>query len=256
MSIRKNVHEGFARFFETPTRQSLRELLANSIGETDQIDFKAELPEKPKLAKHLLGLANSNGGVLILGVSEDEALTATGVEEIVDKADIHKMVAPYIPSSLTYEVLDFYFDATEYPQIKGKSFQVIIVESDPKCLPYLSLRAGEGIKDNSIYVRKGTNTTEATHDDVQRVINARLETGYSSSSVIDLEEHLAQLRALYATIPQYHSSLRSVFSNFAQRLGALYDEKPNPNYPDEGFEPFIARLIAKKKIRIEKVLDL
>ena len=46
MVVQKAFHEGFARFFETPSREALRDLLKHSVGETDHIDFKAELPEK------------------------------------------------------------------------------------------------------------------------------------------------------------------------------------------------------------------
>ncbi|MFR1310985.1 MAG: hypothetical protein ACLSCO_20260 [Gallintestinimicrobium sp.] len=49
---------------------------------------------------------------------------------------------------------------------------------------------------------------------------------------------------------------------FGERIGALYgtpdeyEEKDNPNYPDEGYEAFILRMINAKKLKIEKVLDL
>ena len=258
MALNKAAHEGFARFFEAPSRESLRDLLKNSIGETDQIDFKVELPEKTKLAKHLLGLANTGGGVLIIGVSEDDEPWAVGVSEIADKADIQKQLAPYLPSTLSYEVLDFEFRDSEYPSLKEKSFQVIVVESDSKELPYLCRKAGDGIKDNIVYVRKGTNTTEANHDDLQRTINERLETGFSSSSVLVLEEHLAQLKALYSEIPQMLTSMsafKKLFEDPGGGITSMITRKPNPHYPKEAYDAFLARMIECKKSRIEKILD-
>jgi hypothetical protein len=50
--------EAFARFFEEPTREGLRELLRENFGEANELDFKREWPESSKLAKHVLGLAN------------------------------------------------------------------------------------------------------------------------------------------------------------------------------------------------------
>ena len=35
-----------------------------------------------------------------------------------------------------------------------------------------------------------------------------------------------------------------------------YEEKDNPDYPDESYEAFILRMIKNKKLKIEKVLDL
>ena len=36
----------------------------------------------------------------------------------------------------------------------------------------------------------------------------------------------------------------------------VYDERDNPNYPEESYEAFVQRMIEKKKLKIEKVLDL
>ena len=44
MKLAKAQHEAFADFFEQPTRDKLREVVQNNIGETDYLDFKADLP--------------------------------------------------------------------------------------------------------------------------------------------------------------------------------------------------------------------
>jgi hypothetical protein len=67
MAHKKTIHESFAKFFEKPTRDRLRELLKNNVGELDNLDFKESFPEKEKLAKHILAIANSKGGVIIVG---------------------------------------------------------------------------------------------------------------------------------------------------------------------------------------------
>jgi len=50
MSIKKTFHEAFTKFFEEPTRDKLRELLKNNVGELDNLDFKESFPAKDKLA--------------------------------------------------------------------------------------------------------------------------------------------------------------------------------------------------------------
>jgi hypothetical protein len=58
----KTVHESFSRFFEAPSRESLRVLLKEHVGELRNCDFKETWPEHAPVARHLLGLANSGGG--------------------------------------------------------------------------------------------------------------------------------------------------------------------------------------------------
>lgn len=90
MTILKEQHETFAQFFTAPTREALRELLRRNIGETDYLDFKADWPALPKLARHILALANSGGGALVVGVSQqtDGSLVPSGLPSIKDKAEL------------------------------------------------------------------------------------------------------------------------------------------------------------------------
>jgi predicted HTH transcriptional regulator len=68
----KGLYEEFARFFEKPTREGLRELLKKNVGELQHCDFKVQWPALPKLSRILLGIANSGGGCVIIGVAENE----------------------------------------------------------------------------------------------------------------------------------------------------------------------------------------
>ncbi len=67
---KKAFKEEFAKFYENPTREGLRELLKNNLGEYPNIDFKSQLPTFSSIARHILGIANSGGGCIILGVAE------------------------------------------------------------------------------------------------------------------------------------------------------------------------------------------
>jgi predicted HTH transcriptional regulator len=256
----KAFQESFARFFEEPTREGLRNIIELNIGEQDNLDFKSEWPAYSKMAKHILAFSNSGGGCIIIGVQQnkDGTLESRGLDSLKDKAEIEKGVNVYIPNELKYEILDFSYSSSEYEKIIGKKFQVILVESNPEHIPFISKanNDGQGIRQNAIYIRRGTSSEEATYEELQKVINKRIETGYSTSSELKLEEHLAQLKVLYASIEKinYVGGIFNISKNFGKLI--LGESTKNPNYPEEDFEQFIARMISSKKLRIEKVLDI
>lgn len=254
----KAIYESFSRFFEQPTRDGLRELLKINFGEQDNLDFKREWPVLSKIAKHILAFSNAGGGCIVIGVSqlEDGILDAVGIDSIIDKADISKGVRPYLPDELDYNILDFSFTNSEYEKIIGRKFQVILVEDKPQYMPFISEGESEGIKRDMIYIRRGTNSEIASYDEVQKLINRRIDTGYSSTSELKLEEHLAQLKVLYENISRYkyiggiNGVLRDAFQIFDG------EKIPNEIYPEENFEKFIVQMIDRKKKRIEIALDL
>jgi hypothetical protein len=123
---------GFAKFYENPSREGLRELLRNNSGELSHLDFKLEWPIPSKLARHILGLANLGGGCIIIGVGEkpDKVLESKGLTSFTDNADIIKGIKKFLPNNLlsSLQTLNFSYDAAEYPALIGKKFQVVIIE--------------------------------------------------------------------------------------------------------------------------------
>jgi hypothetical protein len=85
-------------------------------------------------------------------------------------------LASYLPEPLTskLDILDFSYEASEYPRLQGKSFQVLLVGYDPTHLPFLAKRDGDDVRNNAVYVRRGTASTEANHEELQRILNRRL----------------------------------------------------------------------------------
>lgn len=260
----KGFGEAFARFFEAPTREGLRDLLRESVGEANELDFKREWLEESKLAKHVLGLANFGGGCVVVGIDQGEegALNPVGLPVLTDKTDVLSSLNNYLPDTLMrqVEILDFSYEESEYSKLKGKSFQVLFVKDDPTHLPFLSTKGGRHVTNNRVYTRRGVATEEASQDELQRILSRRLETGYSSRRELDLRTHLEQLKILFEQTAPYNSVFKGGFAGIgevATRLMQRYAEQvPNPNYPKEDYETFVVRAIARKKQRIEKELDI
>ncbi len=198
----KRYKEDFARFFESPSREGWRDLLQGQLGELDAVDFKQNWPSASKLARHVIGLANTRGGCLIAGIAEkdDKSFEPVGLASFMDKADIQKSVKKYLPVQLKYEIFDFAYEDSEYPKLIGKKFQVLMVEDKPQYIPFIARCDGDGIRENALYVRRGTNTEEANYEELQEILNHRIETGYSSRGEFDLNRHLSELNSLYRHI--------------------------------------------------------
>lgn len=252
----KAVKEEFARFFENPSRESLRDLLRNNFGEQDNLDFKAAWPDFPVIGKHMLGMANSGGGCIVFGVGQnraDKTFDVNGLSSIVDKADLKNHIQKYIPGLLRYEVLDFMYEDSEYPKIINKKFQVIIVEDTPQYLPFVSQGAASLLRKAAIYVRRGTSTEEANYDELQSIINKRFELSYSASIDIDIEKHLSELRLLYS---QISSVLVDDDENIEDLILSHHPKAyRNPHYPRESIDAFIKRMIDVKKRLIQSIIE-
>lgn len=188
------------------------------------------------------------------------------IENFYDNAIIDDMINKYVPLTLKYQNFNFSFDSSEYEKLLGKKFQVIQVEDIPEALPFLSTAENKDIEKDIIYVRRGTKCQRAKAEEVERILNRRIETQYSSSLTLDLEDHLKQLKLLYGQIErkikvitkEETTSLSKLLLGFASffESDAEYEFIPNPAFPTEDYEHFIAGIINNKKIKIEKVLDL
>ncbi len=126
---------------------------------------------------------------------------------------------------------------------KGKINHLIRL---PKYLPLLSLKSGTDIKGNVAYVREGTESIEANHEQLEHLINLRVESGYSSSHTLDLREHLEQLKVLYQSRKKTGIGVLDISEVMKESLfGPFLNE----------YYDFIEQQIERKKNRIERELD-
>lgn len=242
MATKKGIREAFAKFFEEPSREALRELLKQHVGESEFLDFKEEWPKHSHLAKHILGFANTGDACIVVGVKEgeDKSLTPEGLSSITDKVDIISGLKSFLPQNLLdrVEIMDLPFVDSEYPVLRGKTFQVLLVSYDVDHTPALALKEGDGLKNTVVYVRRQGGVAEATHEELQKLINKRIETRYSTSKEIDLKQHIEQLRILVG------EQRRSPITRLLSWMN-----------PDSGeIEDFLSRTIELKKMIIQTTI--
>lgn len=250
-----NLKELLAQFLENPSRELLRELFRNEYGEFNNIEFKSNFTEYSKIAKHIIAIANSGGGIIIFGIEENEKneVIVKGLEFFTDKTDISKNIKKYLPQQLKFDLLNFDYKESEYNIIKGKKFQVVIIEQQYEYAPFISLKDGIGIRINSIYVRNNINSEEANYNSLQEILNKRIQTGYLNNSEIELAEHLQQVKELYSQLNKYNYE-GGIYS-LSKISESFYSKKTlNKSFPKESYEDFILRLLEIKKAKIESLL--
>jgi len=249
--------EAMAKFLEAPTREGLRELIQNNFGEFPHTDFKEQWPDLPKVARHVLGLANSGGGALIIGVAEkpDKSVEPVGLTALLDKVEADKVFQKLLPYALIQNItiLDFSYEASEYPKLKGKNFQVLLVADDPGQIPFLAINETTGIKKTAVYVRRHASTEEATYEELQEVINRRLETGHSTGNMLNLLDHMEHLKTLYGYLRKNYLTVENMM-NLPNLMGFVH--RANEKYPKEDYDDFIVRMIDEKKKIIERHLGI
>ena len=263
----------YDQFLKEPTKDHFVEFMKSSCGELDDMDFKESWIEKGSLAKIMLAMGNYGGGIVVFGVREndDNTYNLTGLDEFKDGADVNNMIASLVPPDLDYRLLSFNYDSEVYGEIKGKKFQIIVINDTPDRLPFVSLGDSESCNKDNIYIRRGTKSEKATARDIESILERKIATMYSNSNELSLEEHLCQLKILYNELPKEIKVLvkkgelnpaSAALAELANKMSILvgtrdqYEYQKNPFYPDETYEQFISRMIKHKKYRIEKVLDL
>lgn len=268
MEFPKHLKDVVYKLLQEPTLDKFREFLRAETGEHNSIDFKAQWIEDSNLAKEILSLANTQGGFIVFGVAEnkDKSTRVEGLCEIKDKAVVSNSIKKFISSDLKYEIYDFSYTTSEYEALNGKHFQMIVVEDTPEHIPFLAQRDSDGLKQNMIYVRRGTSCEIANQEELQKILTRRLNYMHPlTGEPLQLSEHLQQLKILYEHIDKNHVYYKNGFTDSAiSILGSISamitkGEKvvePNPLYPEESCEEFISRMIVEKKKKIERVLDL
>lgn len=213
-------------FLDSPSHTNLKNLFLTNTGETDYLDFKARWSNWTKMAKHILAIANTGGGAIIIGVNQldDGSLNLKGLteEEYMDKADIDNKLQHLLPKYLKCRTEDFFFTEDSDPALHSKLFQVLMIEYDPKYIPYTSIAAGGDLRYNAIYLRQGTKSIEATHDRLLEIILRKIHSGSMDSKEISLKDHLEQLQTLFLLKKQ---ALDFSFQHYLEMLILKKQEK-------------------------------
>jgi predicted HTH transcriptional regulator len=239
----QRIKDDIARFVAEPTREGLVALIRFFGGEFDQYELKEAWPPLPKIAKTTLAIANSGGGVIIFGI-RDATLEPVGLTELASKQAVYETFRSFLPPPLLNEItlLDFDYSDAAYEPLKGKQIQVLAIPDIPEAIPFVCEeechKDEEHVRRGAIYVRSGTNTREATYEQVQRILNRRLDTELPQSATRRVAQELGQLELLYSA---------------RGRAAAIDDSDPAGSHE---LHAYLNELIEQKQDLLEEALGL
>ncbi|WP_338656293.1 ATP-binding protein [Sporosarcina psychrophila] len=239
-------------------RMQLKSIIDNSIGESNELDFKEQLIKEDKIAKIILAMANSGSGSVIFGISDVGEPTGLLKEDIKDTTDFQRKINLYLPSHISYRLQEIVLRENDvYGELSNKTFIVLQVPKQYRYVPYLAKKDSESVKVNQIYLRKNASIETATNEDLEELFKLRILEQYEDLSNINLEDHIAQLKTLYGSIKKNKSGYNNdEFSKVIANLSSIFTQTNSEHYPEEEFDAFIANIIRKKKRKIEIVLEV
>jgi len=155
--------------------------------ESATIEFKREYT--PDINKVIIGFANTDGGILTIGVADDGS--AIGVAD-VDGTMLR--ISNSIRDSIKPDVTLF----VDYRQEKmdEKTVIQVAVQKGTSCPYYL---ASKGIRPEGVYVRQGASTVPATETAILRMIKETDGEKYEEIRSLNQELTFAQTEKEFAT---------------------------------------------------------
>jgi hypothetical protein len=175
------------------------DLVTNSVTEAYDLDFKAELygnsdKDKRSCAGDVAALANTAGGVVVLGIAEDDQARAAAAPGVAlsdgEVGRIRQIVASLVSPLPTFDILQ-----VEDPQQAGRGFLLIAVPRSPSA-PHAVL-VNDGLR---FPKRNGATTTYLSEPEVAAAYQDRF--AGIQNRFGDLDQHERDLVARLDTSDQ------------------------------------------------------
>jgi predicted HTH transcriptional regulator len=141
------------------TAKKLRAII--ELGETDTVEFKRKFSGFEKIAKEMIALANTRGGLLLVGVDDDG--TIIGVESEKSEIDLVTTAAEFYSDP----PIDNDIEVVEIDDVDV--LVVYIPESHTK--PHQLVNSSQNNGDTRVYIRQGEKSVMASRE-VARVLAA------------------------------------------------------------------------------------
>jgi ATP-dependent DNA helicase RecG len=139
------------------THTDLLEIITN--GENSGVEFKRDVLQNYDLAKELVAFSNLRGGIVLLGVEDDGSISG------VTRADLEEWVMTTCRDKIRPAIIPFFEVAREVEPGKDVAIVRVTARFDVHSLWHNN--------SNRYYIRVGTQSREATQEELARLFQQR-----------------------------------------------------------------------------------
>ncbi|MBL8207756.1 MAG: putative DNA binding domain-containing protein [Blastocatellia bacterium] len=164
------------------------ELALNSEPETEKVDFKEHIDVTSKgdwceVIKDIVAMANSGGGVLLIGVNDEGEIANKDVTPVIN----------YDPAKVTDKIFSYtgkHFSDFNIKPVFKSEYTIVAIEVRGVSIPLVFISPGnyQGLDGKpklafsvgTVYFRHGAKSEPCTSDDLQRFLNREIDNVKSS----------------------------------------------------------------------------
>ena len=144
--------------FVPMTPRELQQLV--ELGEGISLEFKRRVPQPERIAKEIVALANTSGGRIVLGVSDDGAIE--GFDHISEqKFLLDQATEAHCSPAIEYE--------TERVVVGDRQDVLVVTVPESKNKPHVLLADRSSNGEGRVYVRVEDRSVEASEETVERL---------------------------------------------------------------------------------------
>jgi hypothetical protein len=168
------------------TRTKLLERAQNAARESKTLDFKRAFDTSSagawcELIKDIVALANSGGGVIVLGVEDDgsNSNTSTAALLVHDTADITNRISKYTNYQFSdFEIIEVERGGKRHPAIIVSEAEIPIIFTKPGTYDIGAGKQKNAFSQGTLYFRHGSKSEPGNRDDLynwrnREIIKAR-----------------------------------------------------------------------------------
>lgn len=181
-------------FVKAMTSQELSQLI--SLGEGKHLEFKHRVPGGDRIAREVIALANSEGGRILLGVSDDG--TIAGVRDAAEEEfALRRALERHSRPVVDYEI--------ERVRVPSNQYVIVVTVHESERKPHVLVQGGNGAPDTA-YVRVEDKSIEASPEAL-RLMHAEEEPSGVTFEFGEREQMLMRYLDDYGriTVGQYAS---------------------------------------------------
>jgi predicted HTH transcriptional regulator len=146
------------------TPRELEQLV--DLGEGISLEFKRRVPQPERIAKEILAFANTNGGRIVLGVSDDG--TIEGFEHIAEQQFLLRQATErHCSPPVEYD--------TERIVVGDRQDVIVVTVPESRTKPHFLVSDPSSNGEGPVYVRVEERSIEASDETVQKLREQRAE---------------------------------------------------------------------------------